>query len=162
MRAIEYCFSTIWRFDAPMPTVWDAIHDSAQWPQWWKNVEQVENLVPGNGDGVGAVQRYTWKGALPYRLIFDVHVTDVEPLQLLAGDATGDVAGRGCWRFSAEGGTTVVRYDWQVRTTRTWMNLLAPLARPFFQWNHDAVMREGGAALARRIGVTLLDDTHTE
>jgi len=45
----------------------------------------------------------------------------------------------------------VVRYDWCVRTNRAWMNALAPLLRPVFQWNHDAVMREGGAALARRL-----------
>ncbi|MGX7000533.1 hypothetical protein [Caballeronia sp. KNU42] len=45
---------------------------------------------------------------------------------------------------------TVVRYEWCVHTTRAWMNALAPLLRPVFQWHHDAVMREGGAALARQ------------
>ena len=36
------------------------------------------------------------------------------------------------------------------------MNLLAPLARPLFRWNHDAIMREGGVALARRLNVRLV------
>jgi hypothetical protein len=43
-----------------------------------------------------------------------------------------------------------------VRTTRSWMNALTPLARPVFRWNHDWVMRQGGRGLARRLGVELL------
>jgi hypothetical protein len=31
------------------------------------------------------------------------------------------------------------------------MNLLAPLAKPLFRWNHDALMRAGGIGLARRL-----------
>ena len=35
------------------------------------------------------------------------------------------------------------------------MNLLAPVARPVFSWNHDELMRQGGQSLARRLGVDL-------
>ncbi len=53
-------------------------------------------------------------------------------------------------------GITRVTYDWHVRTTKPWMNLLAPLARPAFSWNHNKLMTEGGKALAGRLGVKLL------
>ena len=43
---------------------------------------------------------------------------------------------------------TAVVYEWNVRTTKPWMNLLAPIARPVFAWNHDWVMRNGGEGLA--------------
>jgi hypothetical protein len=43
-----------------------------------------------------------------------------------------------------------------VRTTKRWMNLLAPFARPVFEYNHDVVMRWGGEGLARRLSCTLL------
>jgi hypothetical protein len=36
------------------------------------------------------------------------------------------------------------------------MNLLAPVARPAFQSNHDYVMRNGGAGLAELLGARLL------
>ena len=40
------------------------------------------------------------------------------------------------------------------------MNMLAPVARPVFSWNHAELMREGGESLARRLGVDLvLPDT---
>jgi hypothetical protein len=37
------------------------------------------------------------------------------------------------------------------------MNALAPVARPFFEWNHDVLMAEGGRGLARHLGAELLD-----
>lgn len=161
MQRIDYQFSTVWRLDAPLQAVWAVIHDSARWPEWWKNVERVAQLEAGDADGVGAVQRYTWKGRLPYRLVFDMRVTRIEPLVALEGDASGDVEGSGHWRFSTdEAAHTVVRYDWRVRTNRAWMNALAPVMRPFFQWNHDVVMREGGLALARRLDAQLIGIDH--
>ena len=51
---------------------------------------------------------------------------------------------------------TAVTYEWNVRTTKAWMNLLAPVARPVFAYNHDVVMRWGGEGLARRLDCKLL------
>ncbi|SCK27586.1 SRPBCC family protein [Vogesella sp. LIG4] len=147
----EYRFCTQWRFDAPLEEVWRVIYDVRSWPQWWQGVEEVLELAPGDAAGVGARQRYVWKGALPYRLSFDVHITAVQPLALLVGRASGEVEGVGCWQFSREQGATVVRYLWQVRTTRRWMNWLAPLARPLFEWNHDYLMEAGRRGLCRQL-----------
>jgi hypothetical protein len=36
------------------------------------------------------------------------------------------------------------------------MNLLAPLARPFFERNHNGVMRQFGQDLARLLGARLI------
>ena len=33
-----------------------------------------------------------------------------------------------------------------------WMNLLAPIAKPFFRWNHDVIMRWGEGGLRMRLG----------
>ena len=41
-----------------------------------------------------------------------------------------------------------VTFDWEVHTTRAWMNALAPLARPVFHSSHDRLMRRGGRDLA--------------
>ena len=55
----------------------------------------------------------------------------------------------------------MVRYEWRVRTKRGWMNLLAPIARPFFKWNHDYVMQRGGEALADLLDARLLGVEHS-
>jgi hypothetical protein len=67
------------------------------------------------------------------------------------GKASGELEGTGTWAFEEKDGITYVRYDWQVRTTRWWMNLVAPIARPFFEWNHDVVMEWGRKALEKRL-----------
>ncbi|MFL5884304.1 MAG: SRPBCC family protein [Thermoleophilaceae bacterium] len=151
----DYTFLTTWAVDAPLDAVWDAIHDSGRWPEWWKGVEKVVELEPGDDDGVGGVSRYTWKSRLPYRLEFDMRTTRVERPHLIEGVAQGELAGSGRWRFF-DGRATAVTYEWTVSTTERWMNLVAPIARPLFAWNHDVVMRQGGEGLARRLGARLL------
>ena len=47
-------------------------------------------------------------------------------------------------------------YEWNVATTKPWMNLVAPIARPIFAHNHDVVMGWGGEGLARLLGSRLL------
>lgn len=151
----RYHLFTEWQFDAPLDVVWDAIYHAEAWPDWWKSVESVITLSRGDADGVGAQQRYTWKGVLPYRLTFVTRVTRIEHLQLLEGRVEGDLEGQGRWRFLRGQGLTTVHYEWQVRTTKLWMTALAPLARPIFRWNHDAVMRAGGVGLARYLEARL-------
>jgi hypothetical protein len=150
----SYAFTTIWRHRAPIDAVYDAITDSLAWPDWWPAVTKVESLDPGDPmTGMGGVRRYTFKGALPYTLSFDMTLTRAERPTGLAGHATGELEGDGVWTFS-EGpdGTTITRYDWTIRTNRWWMNLLAPLAGGIFQSNHDFVMRSGAKGLCDRLG----------
>ena len=144
----EYRFLTTWLLEADRERVWDAVYDSERWPQWWKGVLEAEKLEEGDEDGVGQYGRYVWRSKLPYRLEFFVRTTRVEKPHLLEGDASGELAGVGRWRLFEQGGVTAVLYEWNVRTTRPWMNLLAPLGRPIFAVNHDYVMRNGGEGLA--------------
>ncbi len=150
MRASsQYELTTLWHFDAPLESVWTALVDAERWPRWWPGIEEVVVLEPGNDDGVGARRRYTCRSVLPYRLTFVSRVTALEPLRLLEGRVEGELEGRGCCRLTRCDGRVLVRYDWRVRTTRRWMNLVAPLAKPLFRWNHDMLMEAGGRGLAR-------------
>jgi hypothetical protein len=154
----DYSFVTLWRFRSPLEPVWDSIYHSEEWPAWWRGVERVERVEEGGADGVGTLQRYTWRSRLPYRLAFHMRLTRVEPLSLLEGEAVGELTGRGLWRLTREGDVTRVQYEWQVMTTKPWMNLLAPVARPLFKWNHDVVMDWGADGLARKLGVERIND----
>lgn len=152
----DYTFSTIWRVEASISEVWDILCHPDQWPQWWRSLEQIVELKKGDIQGIGALHRYTWKGVLPYRITFDIHVLKILPFCLLEGAASGAVEGRGVWSIYDNGVDTIVRYDWNIRTNTRWMNYMAPLAAPIFRWNHDMVMREGAKGLARKLG------THVE
>ena len=152
----QYRFLTTWLLDAPREDVWDAIWDSEAWPEWWRGVVEAEELDPGTPCGVGRRGHYAWRSRIPYPVRFEVVSTLVERPRALAGDASGDLEGIGRWRFLEDDGVTAAIYEWNVRTTKPWMNAIAPVARPFFRWNHDQVMRWGGEGIARRLGCRLL------
>jgi hypothetical protein len=153
----EYAFLTTWLLDAPRQPVWEAIHDQERWPQWWRGVEEAAELSrPPGGDDVGTVSRMVWKSLLPYRVEFEVTTTRVEHPHLLEGHAVGELEGIGRWRLYEQDGITAVLYEWNVRTTKPWMNLLAPFLRPAFEWNHDWVMARGGEGIAQLLGCSLL------
>jgi hypothetical protein len=152
-----YEFITVWRFDAPLESVWGEIEHSEDWHKWWKGVLKVVELKTGDKNGVGSIRRSTWKSVLPYKLEFDSEIVRVEPLKIIEARAFGELEGFGIWTFTAENeNITRVQYDWKVKTTKPWMNYLAPVARTFFRWNHNVVMNWGGKGLARKLGCNLL------
>jgi hypothetical protein len=152
----RYRFLTTWLLETTRERAWAEIENPAAWPEWWRGVERVEQLDPGDAARVGCCYVVGWRSRIPYSLSFEFTVERVEPPGLMAGVARGELAGQGCWRLLEQDGVTAVVYDWDVQTTKLWMNLVGPIARPVFEYNHDAVMRWGGEGLARRLGVRLL------
>ena len=151
----EYRFISTWRIPAPIDDVWDVVADSLGWPEWWPAVTRVEELKQGEASGAGNVRRYTFKGALPYALSFEMEAAASWKPYSLRGSAIGQLEGEGRWYFDAVSpNETVVRYEWDVETNRRWMNLLAPLLRPAFVWNHDYIMDVGERGLKRRLAAT--------
>lgn len=113
-------------------------------------------LDPGDERGVGSHARLVWRSKLPYDLVFEAHTRRVEKLRLIEADAFGELTGQGRWRLFEQDGVTAVLYEWNVRTTKRWMNAISPLLRGAFEWNHNWVMRNGGSGIAELLGVRLL------
>jgi uncharacterized membrane protein len=154
-----YEFVTIWRFDAPIEQVWAVIEDSENWSEWWKGVLSVEQIKHGDENGIGSIHRSTWKSALPYKLEFDTELIKLEHLKTIEAKAFGELEGVGLWTFTAiNDNETLVRYDWKVRTTKRWMKIFSPIAKPFFKWNHDVIMNWGSEGLAKKLGCKLLEN----
>ncbi|NTV95665.1 MAG: polyketide cyclase [Thiobacillus sp.] len=159
---VEYRLLTIWRIEAPLEAVYAAIHNSPHWPDWWPGVKSVEQIKSGDADGIDSVLRYSWQGRLPYQMMFDVRATRIEKLVAIEGAVQGDLEGVGCWSFFRRGGVSIVRYEWHVRSTRWWMNLIAPLARPMFIRNHGILMRQGAEGLANLLNAPLLSQENID
>jgi hypothetical protein len=135
---------------------WEVLQDPLRWPEWWRGVERVSELDGGDGRRVGSRYRIAWRSRVPYELEFDFVVRRVDEPCCMEGEAVGDLQGTGVWRLFEQGSLTAVVYEWDVTTSKRWMNMIAPLARPVFEYNHDVVMRWGGEGLARRLGTRLL------
>lgn len=149
----QYHFVTNWDVEAPVEQVFEVIGDSLRWPEWWRGIKAVREVSDHEPQGLGNRRRYTFRSFLPYDLVFEMQVTRVDEPVALEGHATGELEGDGRWSFTATATGTHIRYVWDVRTTRWWMNLLAPVARPVFAWNHGIVMDWGEAGLRRRLGL---------
>ena len=127
-----------------------------RWPLWWRGVQRVALLEPGDAESVGSRYRIAWRSRIPYELEFDFEVIDLDEPRSMRGMASGALAGTGRWRLFEKDGVTAVLYEWNVETTKLWMNVLGPVARPVFDYNHDVVMRWGGEGLAQRLDCRLL------
>lgn len=152
----EYRFLTVWQLDAPIEKVWEAILDYKSLPSWWKAVDEVEEIKQGDSTGTGSVCRMVWKTPLAYGVSYQSTVTRVEPPHLLELRTVGDVEGTGRWELSKTEVGTLVHYHWTIRTTKNWMNFLAPLINPLLNWSNDSIMRQGAKGLAQHLNSRLV------
>jgi hypothetical protein len=143
----SYSFITRWRFQAPAEQVWEALNTPARYAEWWPSIVHYRHLNPGV-HGVGARAERAVRGRLPYTLRYTTTVTHFDPPRELAYDAVGDLTGRGRFVVRRKGDRTEVVFYWDVCTSGFWLNLLAPLLKWLFAWNHNRVMAEGECGLA--------------
>jgi uncharacterized protein YndB with AHSA1/START domain len=152
----DYHYVSTWQLQAPIEQVWTAITDLERLPAWYSGVQDARVLASGDAHGVGTRVRYVIKGRLPLRLAFEATITRSVPPREQELQAEGELEGTGRWLLEQHGEVTTARYTWDVRTTRPWMNLLAPVARPIFTWNSRGVMLQAGEGLARFLDVPLV------
>jgi carbon monoxide dehydrogenase subunit G len=152
----RYLFVTTWQLETTIESVWQTINEPEKWPEWWPAVKSVTNLAQGDDQGIGRKWCFVYVSKLPYKLAFESEIVHKEPPFILEGKAHGELAGSGRWELRQEGSVATVRYIWDVATTKGWMNLLAPLLRPLFSWNHNITMQACGKGMARYLGARLV------
>ena len=157
----DYHYVSTWQLQASIEQVWAALNDLEHLPRWYIGVQQARELVPGDTQGVGRRVRFVIKGRLPLRLAFEATTTRSVPPRDQELQAEGELTGTGRWSLDQQGEVTTVRYTWDVGTTRPWMNLLAPIARPIFTWNSKGMMLQAGEGLARFLGARLVNAEFT-
>jgi Polyketide cyclase / dehydrase and lipid transport len=155
-----YHFRTEMEIGATPEQVWRVLEDPTTWPAWWRWLRRVEVLGPGRGDAVGARCRFEFRTRLPYTLAFESETVRIAPPSLWESRVTGELAGTGLWEVAEREAACVVRWIWIVATTKRWMNVLAPVARPAFSWNHRMLMHDLATGLARRLGAPLVSVEH--
>lgn len=148
----QFFLTTTWLIPAPLNAVWSCLVDTETWPFWWKYVVAVEEMTAGNPSGVNNIRRYYWRTCLPYSLMLNLRVTQIQPHQFVVVEVKGDLHGNGRCRLSSiAANRTQVEFNWDVQTCKPWMNWFTTLTRPVFIWNHARVMRLGEQGLIRYV-----------
>jgi uncharacterized protein YndB with AHSA1/START domain len=148
MTSPHFHVITDWNLNAPRDQVWPVLIAAEQWPSWWRALKCVELVADGDESGVGAVRRMTWStlplpGKLPLSLTLDMHITRVEPMRRIEGEAEGALSGRARWDIWPDGQRTRVRYDWIAEVMEPRLRRLTPLLRQVFVWQHNRIMASG-------------------
>lgn len=147
----QFSLTTTWLIPAPVEAVWSCLIDTQAWPSWWKYVVAVEEMAAGDSSGINNIRQYYWRTCLPYSLMLNLCVTQIQAPHLVVVEVKGDLKGNGSCRLSpiAAADHTRVEFNWEVQTCKPWMNWFSTLTRPVFAWNHAQVMRLGEQGLIR-------------
>jgi hypothetical protein len=160
--AARYHLITSLELDVDRGRTWETFVDVEDWPRWWRWLDEVEMLREGDDGGVGAVFRQTIRSPLLYGFTWQTEIVRVVKPALVELNSSGALEGRGRFEMAGAGGdVTEVKFTWLVMTNKSWMNLLSPIARPLFIWNHDRLMADFGRGLAAAAGGRLVSASHT-
>ena len=138
-----YRFQSEWRLDASHERVFEALKDLEGYVAWWPEVKAVKRIAEGRFEVVA-------RATLPYELRFisSQSVLD-ENKGILEAGLRGDLNGFTRWTLLQREGSTVAVFDEEVHTGKRLLNVLAPVARPAFRYNHTLMMRHGQEGLRR-------------
>ncbi|MEX2280406.1 MAG: polyketide cyclase [Acidimicrobiia bacterium] len=157
----RYHFLTEMELTSPPDSVEYALSDYTRWPTWWRWARQVESLDGASPGSLGARYRYRVTTPFRYGFTYVTEVIETSPSHILV-ESSGDLEGSGLFRFSrTEEQGTALSFTWLVQTSKWWMNLVSPIARPAFVWNHDLLMTNFAEGLARVTNGDLIAVTHT-
>jgi Polyketide cyclase / dehydrase and lipid transport len=152
----HYLFLTTTELAAPIEAVWPEVSRPERWVTWWPGLVAVTELEPGDQESRGSLQELVFKSKLPYKLSFQARIARLDPMHRMDVEAVGELTGLAIYELEDLGGRTRMQLTWSVKTTKMWMNVLAPVARPFFEWNHDVLMKAGMRGLARKLGAQVI------
>ncbi|MFC4138073.1 MULTISPECIES: SRPBCC family protein [unclassified Microbacterium] len=164
-----YHFVSTFRVVGDPERVWNVLSDVAGWARWWPELERVEVVAGPAGAAqvgsvqVGAVHRHTIRTPLGYRLAYDIEITALDRMRSVDAAVRGDLAGRGRAAVgAASDDEATIWFAWLVETTKPWMRVMSPVARPVFTWAHHRLMADFGAGFAAAAGARLLSVEHLE
>jgi hypothetical protein len=152
-RVTQYHLTTRWTLEAPVGAVWTELSRPEAWPSWWKGMLAVHLLEQGDGNGMGAYRRITWRGVFLSRITFNQRTVRIQPRAVIESVADGQLTGMGRWQLTRAGSGTQVQHDWIVNVSLPGIPIVAGIAGLLFKWNHRSLMEAGRRGLESRVGV---------
>jgi hypothetical protein len=140
----RYQLHSRWTLPTDVDHAWDVVEsllDSGDPFTWWDAV-----TVEGHDDEGMHVVTSSHLGYVLRFVLTDVQVRRPDRVTVRA---RGDLQGQGVVRVRPHGEGSAIEVDWQVETTRRWMRVVGPVARPAFVAAHAQVMRQGRKAFVR-------------
>jgi len=129
------------RFDAAPDELWDAMVSVDQFQRWWPWLRRFRASGVQRGD----VWTATVQPPLPYRVRFDLLLTEVVAPHLVAVDVTGDIEGAARLEVHGNGaaGGSELHFTSELTPTSSMLRAVARLAPPVARFGHEWVLNTG-------------------
>ena len=153
--ASGFTLITDWLVDGTIEEVADVLTDAGRFLDWWPEVYlAVEEVAPGDAEGIGRAFALHTRGWLPYTLRWTARLVEQHRPHGWTVEATGDLVGRGVWTLEQRGTKAAARYDWRIEVEKPLLRPLTPILKPIYAANHRWAMARGRdglqSELARR------------
>ena len=129
-------------FAVPPAELWAAMARVDAYRAWWPWLRRLDATALATGEVWSAVVQ----PPLPYRLRFQIHLTDVEAPRTAAAEVTGDIEGQARIEITEhpDGSALWVRSELAPtnRLLRTVAQVAAPMARFGHEWVLDTGLRQ--------------------
>jgi hypothetical protein len=126
-------------FDASPDELWAAMAQVDRYQDWWPWLRRFDATALSAGD----VWTATVQPPLPYRLTFDLLITEVEQPSVIAVDVTGDIEGSA--RLEVTGSTlgSELHFISELTPTNRVLRTVAQVAAPIAGYGHEWVLDNG-------------------
>ena len=145
-----------WLIKGPIDVVFDLLTDSRGYPTWWspcfKSAETDDTEV-----AIGARSHLRVRSRLPYELVWDITLVELEPPNVIVVDTIVRLSGRfplrGPIRYTLTDGPDGVEVvnDQVIVSERRLPQPLRALLQRAFAYNHAWAFRIGGRGLQRAV-----------
>ena len=144
----DYHFVSRWRVQSTIQEVSEILSNALDLPRWWPAVYlDVQQLEPGDEQGLDQVFSLHTKGWLPYTLRWQFRVTENRWPHGFSLQAWGDFVGQGVWALAQAGDWVNITYDWRIKADKPLLRTLSFILKPIFSANHRWAMRQGEKSL---------------
>ena len=107
--------------------------------EWWPWLRRFDAV----GLAAGDVWTATVQPPLPYRVSFDLHLTEVDAPRVVAADVTGDLEGSARLEVFAVDDGSELHFTSELCPTSSVLRAVARLGSPIARYGHEWVLNTG-------------------
>ncbi len=127
------------QFDAPPAQLWAAMARVERYQEWWPWLRRFD----AEGLERGEVWTVAVQPPLPYRVSFELHLTEVEAPRVVAAELFGDIEGSARLEVSATDSGSELHFTSELAPTNRVLRAVAGIASPVARFGHEWVLETG-------------------
>ena len=126
-------------FDVSPEELWAAMAQVDRFRDWWPWLRRFDATSLSTGD----VWTATVQPPLPYRLTFDLFITEAEAPSFVAVDVTGDIEGSARLEVHGSAVGSELHFTSELTPTNSVLRAVAQVATPIVRYGHEWVLDTG-------------------